>query len=322
MRMESYKEIKMEDHPMYFFDNNNFAVNTNHSFTGLMSDYYGVEGKNNINTSSLGFMELLGFQDFCSSASVFELPKEENCPAVCVSEEVKPSLAENQKHLISSTVAGNVLNTPSTPNCSSISSEGHPHTEDAEGEVEHHDQHQTNTKQQLKTKKTISQKKQREPRFAFMTKSEVDFLEDGYRWRKYGQKAVKNSPFPRNYYRCTSATCNVKKRVERCFSDPSIVVTTYEGKHTHPSPMSTIMARPSCYPITPILPSPGAFPLPMQFNINEPINGLTSPLPMNYQLDHAAFAPQGRRFCTTEMLGDQGLLQDLMPSKVIKEDYR
>lgn len=31
-----------------------------------------------------------------------------------------------------------------------------------------------------------------------MTKSEVDHLEDGYRWRKYGQKAVKNSPFPRS----------------------------------------------------------------------------------------------------------------------------
>lgn len=52
----------------------------------------------------------------------------------------------------------------------------------------------------LKAKKTVSQKKQKEPRFAFMTKSEVDFLEDGYRWRKYGQKAVKNSPFPRYYF--------------------------------------------------------------------------------------------------------------------------
>lgn len=30
-----------------------------------------------------------------------------------------------------------------------------------------------------------------------MTKSDVDHLEDGYRWRKYGQKAVKNSPYPR-----------------------------------------------------------------------------------------------------------------------------
>lgn len=41
------------------------------------------------------------------------------------------------------------------------------------------------------------QKRPREPRFAFMTKSEIDHLEDGYRWRKYGQKAVKNSPYPR-----------------------------------------------------------------------------------------------------------------------------
>ena len=44
------------------------------------------------------------------------------------------------------------------------------------------------------------EKKQKEPRFAFMTKSEVDHLEDGYRWRKYGQKAVKNSPYPRYIY--------------------------------------------------------------------------------------------------------------------------
>lgn len=33
-----------------------------------------------------------------------------------------------------------------------------------------------------------------------MTKSEIDHLEDGYRWRKYGQKAVKNSPYPRFYF--------------------------------------------------------------------------------------------------------------------------
>lgn len=35
------------------------------------------------------------------------------------------------------------------------------------------------------------------PRFAFRTKSPDDILDDGYRWRKYGQKAVKNSSFPR-----------------------------------------------------------------------------------------------------------------------------
>ncbi|XVF03232.1 hypothetical protein REPUB_Repub04eG0243800 [Reevesia pubescens] len=79
------------------------------------------------------------------------------------------------------------------------------------------------------------QKRIRQPRFAFMTKSEIDHLEDGYRWRKYGQKAVKNSPFPRSYYRCTNSKCTVKKRVERSSEDPTIVITTYEGQHCHHS---------------------------------------------------------------------------------------
>ena len=41
------------------------------------------------------------------------------------------------------------------------------------------------------------EKKSRRPRFAFQTRSQVDILDDGYRWRKYGQKAVKNNRFPR-----------------------------------------------------------------------------------------------------------------------------
>ncbi|CAO1948058.1 unnamed protein product [Urochloa humidicola] len=87
-----------------------------------------------------------------------------------------------------------------------------------------------------KQAKGKGEKRQRQPRFAFMTKSEVDHLEDGYRWRKYGQKAVKNSPYPRSYYRCTTQKCPVKKRVERSYQDPAVVITTYEGKHTHPIP--------------------------------------------------------------------------------------
>ncbi|WRX08062.1 WRKY domain - like 3 [Theobroma cacao] len=77
-------------------------------------------------------------------------------------------------------------------------------------------------------------KKASRPRFAFQTRSADDILDDGYRWRKYGQKAVKNSNYPRSYYRCTHHTCNVKKQVQRLSKDTSIVVTTYEGIHNHP----------------------------------------------------------------------------------------
>lgn len=38
------------------------------------------------------------------------------------------------------------------------------------------------------------------PRFEFQTRSEDDVLDDGYRWRKYGQKAVKNSTHPRSVF--------------------------------------------------------------------------------------------------------------------------
>ncbi|MBA0557280.1 hypothetical protein Golob_014358, partial [Gossypium lobatum] len=86
--------------------------------------------------------------------------------------------------------------------------------------------------------KPKKERQQREPRFAFLTKTEIDVLEDGYRWRKYGQKAVKNSPYPRSYYRCTTQKCGVKKRVERSFQDPSVVITTYEGRHDHQVPIS------------------------------------------------------------------------------------
>jgi hypothetical protein len=42
-----------------------------------------------------------------------------------------------------------------------------------------------------------AKRKTREPRFCFQTRSDVDVLDDGYKWRKYGQKVVKNSIHPR-----------------------------------------------------------------------------------------------------------------------------
>ncbi|XP_020198801.1 uncharacterized protein [Aegilops tauschii subsp. strangulata] len=57
--------------------------------------------------------------------------------------------------------------------------------------------------------------------------------DDGYKWRKYGQKAIKNSPNPRSYYRCTNPRCNAKKQVERAVDEPDTLVVTYEGLHLH-----------------------------------------------------------------------------------------
>ena len=42
-----------------------------------------------------------------------------------------------------------------------------------------------------------ARRKVREPRFCFKTMSDVDVLDDGYKWRKYGQKVVKNTQHPR-----------------------------------------------------------------------------------------------------------------------------
>ncbi|WJX75272.1 hypothetical protein P8452_58821 [Trifolium repens] len=81
-----------------------------------------------------------------------------------------------------------------------------------------------------------SQKTVTEPKIIVQTRSEVDLLDDGYRWRKYGQKVVKGNPHPRSYYKCTSAGCNVRKHVERASTDAKAVITTYEGKHNHDVP--------------------------------------------------------------------------------------
>jgi hypothetical protein len=70
------------------------------------------------------------------------------------------------------------------------------------------------------------------PRLVVETTADVDALDDGYNWRKYGQKKVKGA-FERSYYKCTEEDCVVKKQVEH---RDNTILNTYEGTHNHVAP--------------------------------------------------------------------------------------
>uniref|UniRef100_A0A1J3E538 WRKY transcription factor 1 n=1 Tax=Noccaea caerulescens TaxID=107243 RepID=A0A1J3E538_NOCCA len=80
-------------------------------------------------------------------------------------------------------------------------------------------------------------------RIVVHTQTLFDIVNDGYRWRKYGQKSVKGSPYPRSYYRCSSSGCPVKKHVERSSHDTKLLITTYEGKHDHDMPPGRVVTH-------------------------------------------------------------------------------
>ncbi|KAH0673046.1 hypothetical protein KY284_024133 [Solanum tuberosum] len=62
---------------------------------------------------------------------------------------------------------------------------------------------------------------------------------DIWTWRKYGQKHIKGSPFPRNYYKCsTSKHCEAKKQIEKSPKDENIFLVSYSGEHNHDPPMN------------------------------------------------------------------------------------
>ena len=59
--------------------------------------------------------------------------------------------------------------------------------------------------------------------------------DDGYNWRKYEQKQVKGSEFPRSYYKCTFSDCSAKK-IECSDHSGRVIEIVYKSQHTHDPP--------------------------------------------------------------------------------------
>lgn len=269
---------------------------------------------------------MLGSEEmYNQSASVYDLMQ---LPTV--------EVQQQQQQPLASAVAetSEVVNDAETPNSPSICTSS---THDAvkDDQQSKRSNQVGKNKKMLKPEKKIITKKQREPRFAFMTQTDIDHLDDGYRWRKYGQKAVKNSPFPRSYYRCTSTSCGVLKRVERSSTDPSIVVTTYEGNHNHLCPV----AQPGAIGI---LPDPYSFrgdALSTQKQLQQQnIQQLLQLQHQRYTISPTSFSNSRATsyspldvpnyvseetqmsFSPSSLFRDQGLLEDMVPSQMQLEE--
>ncbi|KAL3536722.1 hypothetical protein ACH5RR_000088 [Cinchona calisaya] len=95
-------------------------------------------------------------------------------------------------------------------------------------------------KDQLQCQKDVTKKRKTLPKWTEQVRvcygnGHEGSLDDGYSWRKYGQKDILGANYPRAYYRCThrnSRGCLATKQVQKSDMDPSMVEITYKGRHS------------------------------------------------------------------------------------------
>ncbi|XP_071732628.1 WRKY transcription factor 22-like [Rutidosis leptorrhynchoides] len=84
---------------------------------------------------------------------------------------------------------------------------------------------------------TPSRKRKNQQKKMVVRLTQEELCNDTWAWRKYGQKPIKGSPFPRNYYKCsTTKACGARKQVEQSHMDSTIFIVSYTGEHIHPRP--------------------------------------------------------------------------------------
>ncbi|XP_010262546.1 PREDICTED: probable WRKY transcription factor 49 [Nelumbo nucifera] len=140
--------------------------------------------------------------------------------------------------------------------------------------------------------------------------------DDGYKWRKYGQKSIKNNPNPRSYYRCTNPRCSAKKQVERSSEDPDTLVITYEGLHLHFA-YSHFLPTPSYQAYQPVkkpkkdTPQIQAHPIQQSHDVLAQESS-----PTVYPAPPSPFGCEVQQELVEGDVSRQGLLEDMVPLKI------
>ncbi|KAI3687452.1 hypothetical protein L1987_81148 [Smallanthus sonchifolius] len=124
-----------------------------------------------------------------------------------------------------------------------------------------------------------------------------DNVDDGYNWRKYGQKDILGAKFPRSYYKCSyrnSQKCFATKQVQRKDEDSTVFDIKYNGKHTcilgaqstspPPSPLpENREIIPTLYQLSP--PNPGEMLSNLKANLSvntSDLGGYTDTVPSSF----------------------------------------